>query len=146
MATFTVKEKATGKYVSGPQDIFKSLKRVSMADQESFWVMGFNPQRFEILRECIFKGGIKSFYIDQTIIFRRILMAGAVSWLCLHNHPSDCCEPSDEDKEGARSLLASSQILRLEMVDYMIITEGKYFSFHDEGLFKSYLQEGKLAA
>jgi DNA repair protein RadC len=138
MATFTIREKATGKKATRSSDIYKSLKMLSKADQEAFWVLGYDAQLFEIFRGCIHLGGVSEFHVDKKIVFKRILTAGASAWIAIHNHPSPTLKPSKADVDLAKYLQEASKLLDLRMLDFIIISDiGKgFYSFLEEGIFK----------
>ena len=54
---FYVREKAYGNAIYSSEDIYGSLKNLAKADQESFWVIGFNGNNKEVFRECVALGG-----------------------------------------------------------------------------------------
>jgi DNA repair protein RadC len=63
---------------------------------------------------------------------------GAAAMIFAHNHPSGESKPSNEDKEITEELVFAGRIMRIKVLDHIIIGEGKYFSFADEGLIKRY--------
>ena len=52
-----------------------------------------------------------------------------------HNHPSGNLEPSKADKEITKKLKGAGESLDVKVLDHLIITETKYYSFVDEGIF-----------
>ncbi|MBW2346118.1 MAG: hypothetical protein JRF53_19410 [Deltaproteobacteria bacterium] len=137
MMRFTIKEKVQGKKCANAADIYRTMRGLSKADQESFWAFGFSfyrKERCEIFRECISLGGMHWVFTDNKILFRRLLIAGADSWIALHNHPNEWCHPSEKDKEHAGILERVSNLLQLHFLDYMIVAGEKYYSFHENGL------------
>jgi DNA repair protein RadC len=49
------------------------------------------------------------------------------------NHPSGNIEPSQEDVEITRRIKNAGTILGIELLDHIIFTENKYYSFLEEG-------------
>jgi DNA repair protein RadC len=132
---FYVKESASKQTITAYMDAVNSIKDIANADQESFWVIGLDIKNKEVLKECVFLGGLSSCIADPRIIFKRLLMAGCASFICVHNHPSGSSDPSDEDKAVARRLLEGASILNLTMLDNIIIGEN-IFSFARAGMLK----------
>lgn len=58
----------------------------------------------------------------------------AAAIICVHNHPSANIAPSPEDKKITGELSAAAKLLGIRMLDHIIIGDGNYFSFADEGL------------
>lgn len=132
MVTFFVKERACRRKINSSMEAYESIKKLGDADQESFWVLGFNRARNEIFRKCLFLGGASSVGIHLDIVFKRLLKVGAQSWIAIHNHPSGEAKPSKEDREFVESMAFASKMLGIELSDNIIITKGGYFSFADE--------------
>ncbi|HQL01355.1 MAG TPA: DNA repair protein RadC [Smithellaceae bacterium] len=71
-------------------------------------------------------------------IVREILHAAlqkyAAAIICAHNHPSADISPSPEDRKFTQELGAAGKLMGVKMLDHLIIGDGAYFSFADEGL------------
>jgi len=117
-----------------PWGIYYRMKDLTRADQESFWVIGFNNQNQEIYNECLFIGGINKCNVDNKILFKRLLMAGASKFIIVHNHPGGDCKPSKDDKKLTDKIKEGSELLDLELLDHIIIANDEYCSFKDDHL------------
>ena len=58
----------------------------------------------------------------------------AAAIICVHNHPSANVMPSPEDKKFTQELAAAGKLMGIKVLDHVIIGDGSYFSFADEGL------------
>lgn len=58
----------------------------------------------------------------------------AAAIICAHNHPSANLSPSPEDRKFTQELAAAGKLMGVKMLDHLIIGDGAYFSFADEGL------------
>jgi len=125
---FTVKEKASGCSFHTPEEVAQSFGQLKEADQESFWVLGFNSKNKEILRECLFKGGINSCSVDPKLIFKRVLKSGCAAFITVHNHPSGDPTPSVEDFQISRRIKEIAQVLDLQFLDDIVIGEEGFTS------------------
>jgi len=67
-------------------------------------------------------------------IIHGALQKFAAAIICVHNHPSANTSPSAEDKKITGELSAAAKLLGIRMLDHIIIGDGSYFSFADEGL------------
>ncbi len=67
-------------------------------------------------------------------IFVRALIAGASSIVILHNHPSGDPTPSDQDVLACERLSNSSKVIGIKMCDFIIVGDGIYYSFCEQGL------------
>lgn len=61
-------------------------------------------------------------------IFREVIRQGATRAIVAHNHPSGSLEPSPEDMELTRQLLAGAQLLGIPLLDHLILGNGDYRS------------------
>lgn len=67
-------------------------------------------------------------------IIHAALQKFAAAIICLHNHPSANIAPSPEDKRFTGELHAAGKLMGIKVLDHIIIGDGNYFSFADEGL------------
>ena len=65
---------------------------------------------------------------------RVLIDTGAVQFAAVHNHPSGNSRPSNEDKRLTEQLKKAAGLFNITMIDHVIITNGGYYSFGDEGL------------
>lgn len=61
-------------------------------------------------------------------IFREVIRQGATRTIVAHNHPSGNVEPSPEDLDLTRQLLAGAQLLGIPLLDHLIVGNGEYSS------------------
>jgi len=66
-------------------------------------------------------------------IFHKALEFFATGLICVHNHPSGIVVPSKEDKDFTRNLREAGKIMQIQVLDHLIIGDGDYYSFADEG-------------
>jgi len=67
-------------------------------------------------------------------IIHAALQKFAAAIICVHNHPSANIAPSPEDKKFTQELTAAGKLMGIKVLDHVIIGDGSYFSFADEGL------------
>ena len=129
-----VKEGANGETINKPEQIFKRLRDIGKADQESVWLIGLDAMNKEVFRECIFLGGVNVASVDPKIIFKRLLNSGCCSFILAHNHPSGSLNPSPEDVKLTEQLNQGAKILDLKFLDHLIIGESHFFSMKEAGI------------
>jgi DNA repair protein RadC len=66
-------------------------------------------------------------------IFQKAMQYFANSIICIHNHPSGNPKPSREDKIFTDELAQAGKVLQIKVLDHVIVGDGDYFSFVDEG-------------
>ncbi|WP_456314047.1 RadC family protein [Pseudomonas shirazensis] len=102
---------------------------------EEFWVLFLNNSNKVISKSQLSKGGISGTIVDVRLVFKLALEIGATSLILCHNHPSGALHPSDADKQITKKIKMAGDSLDVKILDHLIITETKYYSFVDEGIF-----------
>lgn len=100
---------------------------------EECWVLLLNQAGKVIDRIRISQGGLASTAVDIRCVLREALVRRAVSMVLCHNHPSGNLRPSREDDRLTESLRQAAVTVNLRLLDHVIVTDGKYYSYADEG-------------
>jgi DNA repair protein RadC len=58
---------------------------------------------------------------------------GASGIILCHNHPSGNLNPSQQDLDITRKLVAAGKLLEINVLDHIIVSIQGYYSFADEG-------------
>lgn len=101
---------------------------------EEFWIVLLNRANYLIKKIKISSGGTSTTVVDAKFLFRLVLDHQAVSIILAHNHPSGNTTPSTTDIELTKSLKEAGQLLDVTVLDHIIFTDRKYFSFSDEAM------------
>lgn len=80
------------------------------------------------------KGSLTSTQCDPKIVFSRVLVANAVAFALVHNHPSGRATPSQADNNLTKVIKKGADILDLNMIDHVIVTRDDYYSYADNSL------------
>lgn len=116
------------------RDIYDRMHlRLRDLPQEEMWVVALNLQN-EVVRETLVTRGV----LDATMvhareIFRPAVLENAASICLVHNHPSGEPSPSPEDRVATWKMMDAGRVLGIEVVDHVIIGDGHYYSFHEDG-------------
>lgn len=79
-------------------------------------------------------GTVNSALVSPREVFLQALKYQAVFFLLLHNHPSGDVMPSREDAELTKKLANLGEMMQLELLDHIIVSEQSYFSFKEAKL------------
>ncbi|WP_418207156.1 JAB domain-containing protein [Bacteroides sp.] len=121
--------------IFGSADIYKLLRPlIGDLPNEEFWVISLNQSAKLIKKVRISVGGITQTSADIRLIMRVLIDTGATQFAAVHNHPSGNIRPSNEDKRLTEQLKKAAGLFNIRMIDHVIITNGGYYSFGDEGL------------
>ena len=101
---------------------------------EEFWLILVNSRTQVIKVSQISKGGLAKTTVDIRVIFKELFIHNAVGVIFVHNHPSGDPEPSRADIDLTQKFVKSSKLFGLNMLDHLIFSDTKYFSFAEAGL------------
>ena len=102
-------------------------------DIEEFWALLLNQHYRLIKKVRISHGGITETAVDIRIIMKEAVLANCTILAVCHNHPSGNLCPSKADEILTRSLDRACEVMNIHFLDHVIVTDGEYYSFHEEG-------------
>lgn len=109
------------------------LPRMQDLDVEEAWVLLMN-QRFRLIKAVrLSHGGLSETAVDVRIAMREAILAGATVLTLCHNHPSGNCRPSNNDDILTQSMKKACETMRIYMADHIIVTDGRWYSYAEEG-------------
>ena len=109
------------------------LPKMQDLNHEEFWVLLMN-QNYKLLKaERISIGGITETSADIRIIMREAVLNNATILAVCHNHPSGSISPSRQDDMLTQSIQKACQLMRIHFLDHVIVTDGAYYSYHEQG-------------
>ena len=121
--------------VTNAKEIAAFLReRLKDLQHEVFAVIYLNQSHKAIGFEILSEGGITGTIADPRIILRKAIEKNAVKIVLCHNHPSGSLKPSKSDELLTEKIKQGAQLIDIEVVDHIIVSETGYFSFADEGL------------
>ena len=104
-----------------------------MADHEEAHVLLMN-NRFKLIKAVkLSSGGLTETAVDIRVILREALLNNATTLTLIHNHPSGNARPSGDDDRLTQKLKRACETMRIYMVDHIIVTDTKYYSYSEEG-------------
>jgi len=101
---------------------------------EEFWVLYLNNSNVILSKQCLSKGGLTGTLVDTRLVFKPALSQLATGIILCHNHPSGTLNPSESDKQLTQKIKKAGETLDIKVLDHLIVTEKKYFSFADKDL------------
>ena len=102
-------------------------------DVEEAWILLMN-QNFKLIKKMrISHGGISDTAVDVRVIIRQAILSNATVLALCHNHPSNNTRPSGDDDRLTTRVKEACKLMRIFFLDHLIITDGRYYSYHEEG-------------
>lgn len=102
-------------------------------DHEEFWLLLLRQNLKPIRAVKVGQGGLTSTAVDVKVVLREVLMASAPAFMLFHNHPSGNLNPSQPDIALTNRITEAAKTLDIRVLDHIIVGNGAYYSFHDEG-------------
>jgi len=82
----------------------------------------------------IYQGSVSSSQIRVGEIFQAAISRNASALIVVHNHPSGDPTPSPDDVAVTRAILQAGKLLDIELLDHLVIGQGKWVSLKERGL------------
>lgn len=114
--------------INDPALAAAALGDLMWQNQERFAVLLLDIKHRLIGTQVITVGSATETIAHPRDIFREVIRQGATRVIVAHNHPSGSLEPSPEDIELTRQLLAGAQLLSIPLLDHLILGNGDYRS------------------
>jgi len=121
------------KELNDPEKVYRLLKnKLKDYHKEHFYIIPINSRNFSIAEISI--GSLNASIVHPREVFAEAIKNKAASVIFAHNHPSGDPEPSEDDLIITKKLVESGKILGIEIIDHIIITKSKFFSFKEKNL------------
>ena len=123
------------RYISNSRDVFEIMEEKGICDlpEEYVYLFSLNCRGRIVGFFEISHGDVSESIIPIPQIIIRILLSGGRRAVLVHNHPSGDISPSKCDISVTKSLSDACELVGLEMLDHIIITERHYLSLKEAG-------------
>lgn len=124
----------TGTKIGSSQSVFQHYYPL-LRDlrHEVFNVILLDAKHAVIRDITVSEGSLTTSLVHPREVFNEAVRESAAAVLFLHNHPSGDPTPSTEDRTLTARLQEAGNILGIQVLDHVIIGDGRYTSFADEG-------------
>ncbi len=113
-------------------DIFHPL--LADLSHEEFWILFLNRSNRVINRMKLSQGGISGTVTDVRIVMKKAIEYLASGIIVCHNHPSGNLNPSESDSKITQKIKEAGNLMDIQLLDHLIISDKDYYSFADNGL------------
>ena len=125
--------------VLNSDDVYSIMQQILLREnkirrnQEHFWVVGLNNADKILFIELVSLGAVNRVNVDPPEVFRMGIYKLAVRMILVHNHPSGNLTPSQADLDFTDRLIKVGQLIKIDVIEHLIITEDDYTSLSDNG-------------
>ncbi|MFC1873790.1 DNA repair protein RadC [Chloroflexota bacterium] len=122
--------------VRTPEDVVALVgSRLKGKKKEYFLAILLDTRGQLIKTSEISVGSLDSSIVHPREVFKEAMSASAASVIFAHNHPSGDTEPSEDDIRLSERLAQAGEIMGIDVLDHIIISDSSYFSLKSKGLF-----------
>jgi DNA repair protein RadC len=82
----------------------------------------------------IYRGSVNSSQVHIGEVFKPAIRRNAPAIIVIHNHPSGDPTPSPDDVAVTRAILQAGKLLDIDVLDHMVIGQGRWVSLKERGL------------
>ncbi|HQX49130.1 MAG TPA: JAB domain-containing protein [Planctomycetaceae bacterium] len=110
--------------IKGPNDVADFVRSVLTDNSREHCVALYLDGAHQVVSYSIISIGTANMsVVHPREVFQRAILAGAVSIIIAHNHPSGVLTPSDEDHKVTKRLKDAGEILGIKLLDHLIVTD-----------------------
>ena len=116
------------------KDVIAQFSYLREKTREHLAALYLNARNELIFKKHLFVGTLDANIAHPREIFEHALLQNAASVILVHNHPSGDPEPSKADLEITKRIIEAGKIMGIDVLDHIIITKTKAFSFKEKKL------------
>jgi len=121
--------------IRSPQDAADLvMPELRDSPQECFKALFLNTKNEVLKTRTITTGSLDASLITPRELFKEAISMNSASVIIAHNHPSGDPTPSREDIEVSKRLCQAGQVVGIEVLDHIIIGDGRWVSLKERGL------------
>ncbi len=119
--------------VEKPQDALVHVQEIRGRKKEHFVALYLDARNRIVHREFVSIGSLNTTVVHPREVFVPAIQHTCASVILCHNHPSGDCEPSPEDVELTRRLISAGELLGIEVLDHLVVSDKNYLSMKESG-------------
>lgn len=120
--------------IRSASDVATFVRSVLTDNSREHFVAMFLDAMHQVTAYSIVSIGIaNSAPVTPREVFQRAIVAGAISIVVAHNHPSGSTLPSDEDHKVTKRLFESGALLGIKLLDHVVVADNEHYSFSENG-------------
>lgn len=122
--------------IRSPQDSYELFREyLGEVDREHFVVACLDTKNQPTNISTVHIGSINASIVHPREVMKTAILSNAASIICCHPHPSGDPTPSSEDIDVTERLVEVGKIVGIELLDHIIIGDGKFISLKEKGYF-----------
>ena len=119
---------------NSPEIVAEYLKKHIGHEKKEHFVILYLDARNSLIVDKVSVGTLNANLVHPREVFKNAIEVSAAQVIVAHNHPSGDPEPSQDDLEITKRLTEAGKLMGIDVLDHVIITKNKIFSFKEKGL------------
>lgn len=120
--------------IKSSKDVYDIMRNnLEYLSHEQFWILHLSRANIVTSMDCISTGGTASTVVDVKMVMKSAINKLSSALILVHNHPSGNMTPSTDDIALTQKIIQAAKYMDIRVLDHIIIGQGKYYSFADEG-------------
>ena len=123
-----------GRAMNTPRESASALMTL-LQDQpgEVFAILCLSTKHRVIAYHEVSRGTLDATLVHPREVFKAAILANSAAIILCHNHPSGDTTPSADDIQLTRRLAGAGALLGVDVLDHIIVGDGRYYSFKEGG-------------
>jgi DNA repair protein RadC len=123
-----------GTKITSSRDLFSHYHPTLRDLRHEIFKVVLLDAKHAILRDAtVSEGSLTLSIAHPREVFTLAVRESAAAVIFLHNHPSGDPTPSQEDRVLTARLVSAGEVLGIRVLDHLVIGDGRYISFADQG-------------
>jgi len=110
------------------------MAEMALLEQEHLRLILLDTKNYILSTPTVYVGSLNTSLIRTGELFRYGLKENCAALIVVHNHPSGDPTPSPEDVAVTHKIIQGGQLLDIEVLDHLIIGQGRFVSLKERGL------------
>ncbi len=115
--------------INSPKDVIPFVRNYAVSPREHFIVITLNGGHEIIQIHVTSVGTLNRSLVHPREVFSEAIKENAAAIILCHNHPSENCNPSQDDLETTCVLMKAAKIIGIPILDHIIVDCEGYYSF-----------------
>ncbi|MFW5698043.1 MAG: RadC family protein [Fimbriimonadaceae bacterium] len=120
--------------INNSKDVAAYFDWLKDEPKEHFCALYLTSKSGIIKEQTVHIGTLNMSVVGPREVFRMAVHESAASVIVVHNHPSGDPEPSPEDIQVTKKLVAAGRLLDIQLLDHVIIGHHGYVSLNERGV------------
>ena len=126
--------KYANRQIGSPFDAFVLVKElIEGCDRQKLLAICLDTKNQPVNISVVSIGTVNSSIVHPREVFKTAILSNSSRIMLAHNHPSQILKPSREDRIITDRLKDAGEILGIELLDHLIVSDNKYYSFKENG-------------